>query len=179
MNHRAAVTGMDRKLGALLQELEDLNMANSTAIIIHGDHGWSLSELGLWRKMSNYENAVCVHTIRLQTDLFTVYFTPGACSFDHEGAVASDTQTMQRACRTSRLGTNDMGTRGIGSTSRRRLRWCEPCASSVRCNSDGKGRRVFTVRATQANGPQECSPQYIVGTLAVSLTLRHRGVTTQ
>jgi len=61
--YRAAVTGVDRKLGVLLDELDRLNLSSTTAVVVHGDHGWSLSEQGLWRKMSNYENAVRVPLI--------------------------------------------------------------------------------------------------------------------
>lgn len=43
--YRAAVTGMDRKLGVLLAELETLGLANTTAIVVHGDHGGSHSSL--------------------------------------------------------------------------------------------------------------------------------------
>ena len=48
--YRAAVTGMDRKLGKLMDELERLGLANSTAVVLHGDHGWHLGEHGEWRK---------------------------------------------------------------------------------------------------------------------------------
>eukprot|EP00932_Pfiesteria_piscicida_P012165 SRR837773.2349.p1 GENE.SRR837773.2349~~SRR837773.2349.p1 ORF type:complete len:403 (-),score=41.65 SRR837773.2349:22-1230(-) len=53
--YRAATTGMDRKLGWLLDELEQLGFANNTAVVLHGDHGWHLGEHGQWRKFTNFE----------------------------------------------------------------------------------------------------------------------------
>lgn len=49
--YRASVTGMDRKLGVLLDELDTLGLTNSTAVVLHGDHGWQLGEMGEWRKV--------------------------------------------------------------------------------------------------------------------------------
>ena len=59
----AAVTGMDRKLGVLLDELDALGIANRTAVVLHGDHGWQLGEHGAWRKMTNWELAARVPLI--------------------------------------------------------------------------------------------------------------------
>lgn len=61
--YRAAVTGMDRKLGRLMQALDDLGLSNNTAIVFHGDHGWQLGEHGQWRKMTNFEIATRVPLI--------------------------------------------------------------------------------------------------------------------
>lgn len=61
--YRAATTGMDRKLGRLLNELETLGLENETAIVLHGDHGWQLGELGEWRKFTNFEIATRVPLI--------------------------------------------------------------------------------------------------------------------
>jgi len=58
--YRASVTGMDRKLGRLFAELDALKLADTTAVIFHGDHGWQLGEHGEWRKMTNFEIAVRV-----------------------------------------------------------------------------------------------------------------------
>ena len=53
--YRASVTGMDRKLGVLVKELDTLGLTNNTAIVLHGDHGWQLGEHGEWRKMTNFD----------------------------------------------------------------------------------------------------------------------------
>eukprot|EP00040_Diaphanoeca_grandis_P003064 m.23634 g.23634 ORF g.23634 m.23634 type:complete len:538 (-) comp14292_c0_seq1:229-1842(-) len=59
----AAVTGMDRKLGKLVEAVESLGLTNSTAFVVHGDHGWHLGELGQFRKMTNFELATRVPLI--------------------------------------------------------------------------------------------------------------------
>ena len=61
--YRASVTGMDRKLGELLGELHVLGLESSTAVVLHGDHGWHLGEGGEWRKMTNFEAATRVPLI--------------------------------------------------------------------------------------------------------------------
>jgi len=33
---------MDRKLGVLIAEIESLGLTATTAIVLHGDHGWQL-----------------------------------------------------------------------------------------------------------------------------------------
>merc|ERR1712110_1107974 len=53
--YRASTTGMDRKLGKLLDEIDSLGLTNNTAIILHSDHGWHLGEEGEWRKFTNFE----------------------------------------------------------------------------------------------------------------------------
>lgn len=50
--YRAAVTGMDRKLGKLFDEVRRLGIENETAFVFHSDHGYALGELGEWRKMT-------------------------------------------------------------------------------------------------------------------------------
>ena len=49
---------MDFEVGRLLDALEASGEADNTAILLHGDHGWSLGERAEWRKNSNWENAV-------------------------------------------------------------------------------------------------------------------------
>lgn len=61
--YAAAATGMDRKLGVLMSALDKLGLANSTAVVLHSDHGWQLGEHGEWRKMTNFELATRVPLI--------------------------------------------------------------------------------------------------------------------
>ena len=61
--YRAATTGMDRKVGRLLDELDALGLENSTAVVAHSDHGWHLGEHNMWRKMTNFEAALRVPLI--------------------------------------------------------------------------------------------------------------------
>jgi arylsulfatase A-like enzyme len=53
--YRASITGMDRKLGKLLDELDTLGLTQKTAVILHADHGWQMGDHGEWRKFTNFE----------------------------------------------------------------------------------------------------------------------------
>jgi iduronate 2-sulfatase len=54
----AATTGMDEQVGRLLGALASSAAASTTAVLLHGDHGWQLGERAGWHKNSNWENAV-------------------------------------------------------------------------------------------------------------------------
>ena len=54
------ITFLDDKIGRLLQTLEDQGLFENTVVIYTSDHGESLGEHGLWRKMNFYEQSVRV-----------------------------------------------------------------------------------------------------------------------
>ena len=54
------VTYLDDKIGRLLGALEDRELADNTVVIHTSDHGESLGEHGLWRKMNFYEQSARV-----------------------------------------------------------------------------------------------------------------------
>ncbi|CAM4240614.1 sulfatase [Zobellia roscoffensis] len=54
----ASVSYTDAQIGKVLDELERLDMAKNTIVILLGDHGWFLGEHGLWCKHSNFEKAL-------------------------------------------------------------------------------------------------------------------------
>eukprot|EP01047_Picozoa_sp_COSAG01_P094069 COSAG01_NODE_25054_length_757_cov_0.860182_2_plen_83_part_00 len=43
-----AVTHTDRLIGATLGKLASLNMSESTAVVVIGDHGYELGEHNMW-----------------------------------------------------------------------------------------------------------------------------------
>ena len=43
------------QVGAVLKELDNLGLANSTIVSFWGDHGWQLGEHGEWCKHTNFE----------------------------------------------------------------------------------------------------------------------------
>ncbi len=54
------ITYLDDKIGRLLDTLEGLGMADNTVVVHTSDHGESLGEHGLWRKMNFYEQSARV-----------------------------------------------------------------------------------------------------------------------
>ena len=61
----ASVSYVDAQIGKLLNALDDLGLRDGTIVVLVGDHGWSLSEHGLWAKHSNFEVALHVPMIIL------------------------------------------------------------------------------------------------------------------
>jgi arylsulfatase A-like enzyme len=51
----ASVSYVDAQVGRLLDELERLDLAANTIIVLWGDHGWKLGEYNAWCKQTNYE----------------------------------------------------------------------------------------------------------------------------
>lgn len=56
----AAVSYVDEHVGAILQVLASLGLANDTIVVFHSDHGYILGEHGYWEKKSNFDLAVRV-----------------------------------------------------------------------------------------------------------------------
>ncbi|MCI0748373.1 MAG: sulfatase-like hydrolase/transferase, partial [Verrucomicrobia subdivision 3 bacterium] len=53
----AGVSYIDAQLGKVLDELDRLDLATNTLVLLWGDHGWHLGDHGWWCKHTNYEEA--------------------------------------------------------------------------------------------------------------------------
>ena len=53
----ASVSYSDAQIGKVLDAVDRLGLADNTIIILWGDHGFHLGELGMWTKHVNYEKA--------------------------------------------------------------------------------------------------------------------------
>ena len=61
--HFACVSYVDAQIGLMLSTLEELGIRDDTIIVVWGDHGWYLGEMGIWGKATNYEIATRVPPI--------------------------------------------------------------------------------------------------------------------
>lgn len=56
--YAACVSYVDAQIGKILDELEKLQLADNTVIIVWGDHGWHLGDHRIWGKHTLLERAV-------------------------------------------------------------------------------------------------------------------------
>ena len=56
----ACVSYVDAQIGLMLQALEEAGVRDNTIVIVWGDHGWHLGDMGVWGKATNYEIATRV-----------------------------------------------------------------------------------------------------------------------
>ncbi len=54
----ACVRYVDRQVGKVLSSLEELGLAESTIVVVWGDHGWHLGDSAIWGKHSPLERAL-------------------------------------------------------------------------------------------------------------------------
>jgi arylsulfatase A-like enzyme len=54
----AAVSYVDAQIGKVLDELDRLELSENTIVVLWGDHGWHLGDLGTWGKHTAYERAL-------------------------------------------------------------------------------------------------------------------------
>ena len=56
----AAVSFMDQQVGRIVDELEELGLRDSTAVVFISDHGYHLGEHGFWQKANLHEEVIRV-----------------------------------------------------------------------------------------------------------------------
>ncbi|MDF1851490.1 MAG: sulfatase-like hydrolase/transferase [Verrucomicrobiales bacterium] len=53
----ASTSYVDAQIGKVLSRLEELGLSENTIVVLWGDHGFHLGDLGIWTKHTNYEQA--------------------------------------------------------------------------------------------------------------------------
>lgn len=53
----ASVSYVDAQIGRVMEGLDELGLADDTVVVLWGDHGFHLGDLGIWTKHTNYEQA--------------------------------------------------------------------------------------------------------------------------
>lgn len=53
----ASVSYVDAQIGKVMDGLDELGLAENTIVVLWGDHGFHLGDLGIWTKHTNYEQA--------------------------------------------------------------------------------------------------------------------------
>jgi len=56
----ASTSYVDAQIGLMMKALEEAGVRDNTIIIVWGDHGWHLGDMGVWGKATNYEIATRV-----------------------------------------------------------------------------------------------------------------------
>ena len=65
----ACVSYVDAQIGRMIGALEEAGVRENTIIIVWGDHGWHLGDMGIWGKATNYEIATRVPLIIWTPDM--------------------------------------------------------------------------------------------------------------
>jgi len=67
--YAACISYIDAQIGILLDELEELDLADNTHVIVWGDHGWHLGDQNVWGKHTIFDYATrSTLLIRLKTE---------------------------------------------------------------------------------------------------------------
>ncbi len=85
----AATSYMDAQVGRVLDELDRLQLASNTIIVLWGDHGWHLGDHGMWCKHTNYEQA---------THIPIIVSAPGKLSGKHSSSLIESVDIYPTLC---------------------------------------------------------------------------------
>lgn len=67
----ACVSYVDAQIGMMIDALDEAGIRDNTIIIVWGDHGWHLGDMGIWGKATNYEIATRVPLMIWTPDMKT------------------------------------------------------------------------------------------------------------
>jgi iduronate 2-sulfatase len=67
----ACVSYVDAQFGLMVNALEEAGVRDNTIIVVWGDHGWHLGDMGVWGKATNYEIATRVPLMIWTPDMKT------------------------------------------------------------------------------------------------------------
>lgn len=67
----ASTSYVDAQIGKMIAAVEEAGIRDNTIIIVWGDHGWHLGDMGVWGKATNYEIATRVPLMIWTPDMKT------------------------------------------------------------------------------------------------------------
>ena len=67
----ASTSYVDAQIGKLLAAVDEAGIRDNTIIVVWGDHGWHLGDMGVWGKATNYEIATRVPLMIWTPDMKT------------------------------------------------------------------------------------------------------------
>ena len=67
----ACVSFVDAQIGKIVDALDEVGVRDNTIIVVWGDHGWHLGDMGVWGKATNYEIATRVPMMIYTPDMKT------------------------------------------------------------------------------------------------------------
>lgn len=67
----ASTSYVDAQIGLMVKALEEAGVRENTIIVVWGDHGWHLGDMGVWGKATNYEIATRVPMMIWTPDMKT------------------------------------------------------------------------------------------------------------
>lgn len=65
----ACVSYIDAQIGRMIAALDEAGIRDNTIIVVWGDHGWHLGDMGVWGKATNYEIATRVPLVVWTPDM--------------------------------------------------------------------------------------------------------------
>lgn len=113
----AAVSWGDFVAGKVLDELDALGLTDSTAVVLHSDHGWHLGEYNMWEKRTLWENAARVPLIIRAPWIQGTPGERGGVSGQQTNALVELVDIYKTVCELAEIGLPEEDTHSVEGTS--------------------------------------------------------------